>query len=79
MPNRRGGEDIGARIIAAVGSDDARALLNVLTRPEVDRGALIGRLAQRGHAAWLADLLTDLEVDEVARLNLVASLQEVAP
>src|SRR5437867_3858273 len=45
----------------------ARELLGVLTRPDADRAALIGRLYERD-ARWIADVLTDLEVDEIARL-----------
>jgi hypothetical protein len=47
----------------------ARELLDVLTRPDADRAALIGRLHQREDAAWLAELLIDLEEDEPARLR----------
>jgi hypothetical protein len=68
-------EDIGARVVAAVGEAGARELLDSLTRPEADRAALIGRLAQRNDAAWLAELLTDLEVDEVARLHMAEALR----
>jgi hypothetical protein len=46
----------------------------VLTRPEADRATLIGRLHLRDDARWLAELLTDLEVDELARLQLVDAL-----
>ena len=66
---------MGARVVLAVGEDGARELLDALTRPEADRAALIGRVAQRDDAAWLAELLTDLEVDEVARLHLIAALE----
>jgi hypothetical protein len=50
-------------------------LLDVLTRSEEQRARLIGRLSQREDAAWLAELLTDLELDEVSRLNLAAALK----
>ena len=49
----------------------------MLTRPEADRAALIGRLSQRDDAAWLAEVLTDLEVDEVARLQMIDGLRRV--
>ena len=65
------------RIVAAVGEGGARELLDVLTRPEADRAALIGRLSQRDDAAWLAEVLTDLEVDEVARLQMIDGLRRV--
>jgi hypothetical protein len=35
----------------------ARELLDVLTRSDADRAALIGRLSQRADAEWLAELL----------------------
>ena len=38
---------------------------------------MIGRLAQRNDAAWLAELLTDLEVDEVARLHMTEALRRM--
>jgi hypothetical protein len=70
--------EIATRVIAAVGEAGARELLDALTRPEADRAALIGRLALRDDAEWLAELLTDLEVDEVARLNMVNALRHLA-
>jgi hypothetical protein len=59
------------------GEAGARELLDALTRPEADRASLIGRLHQRQDAAWLAELLIDLEEDEPARLRLVAALRQV--
>jgi hypothetical protein len=55
----------------------ARELLDALWRPEADRAALIGRLAQRADGEWLAEVLTDLEVDEVSRLHMVEALRVV--
>jgi hypothetical protein len=69
-------EDIGGRVITAVGEAGARELLDVLTRQEAERAALIGRLALRADAEWLAELLIDLEEDEPARLHLVAALRQ---
>jgi hypothetical protein len=68
-------DDIRSRVIGAVGEAGARELLDVLTRSEADRAALIGRLSLRADAEWLAELLLDLEVDEVARLHLVEALR----
>jgi hypothetical protein len=48
---------------------DLRELLDVLTRSDTDRAALIGRLYQREDAAWLAELLVDMEEDEPAPLR----------
>jgi hypothetical protein len=69
--------DLGARVVAALGEAGARELLDVLTRSEADRAALIGRLSLRADAEWLAELLIDLEEDEPARLHLVAALREI--
>ena len=54
-------------------------LLDILERPDADRAALIGRLHVRDDAAWLAELLIDLEDDvgEVARLRLTYSLRAI--
>lgn len=66
----------GTRIIEAIGAEGAREFLDVLTRSDADRAALIGRLHQRADAEWLAELLIDLEEDEPARLQLVAALRQ---
>ncbi len=70
-------QDVGERVVAALGEPAARELLDILERPDADRAALIGRLHVRDDAAWLAELLIDLEDDvgEVARLRLVADLR----
>ena len=49
----------------------------MLEQSDVDRAALIGRLHPRDDAAWLAEVLMDLEdeVGEVARLRLVDELR----
>lgn len=70
-----GNDDIGARIIAAVGETGARELFDVLTRSEADRAALIGRLSLRDDGEWLTELLIDLKEDEPARLHLLAALR----
>jgi hypothetical protein len=70
-------EDIGQRVVAELGVPAARELLEVLERSEADRAALIGRLHGRDDAAWLAELLMDLEdeVGEIARPRLVDALR----
>jgi hypothetical protein len=55
--------------LASFGSTSSR-------RQEAERAALIGRLALRADAEWLAELLIDLEEDEPARLHLVAALRQ---
>ena len=67
--------DIGARIVAAVGEAAAQELLDAITRQEADRAALIGRLAVSDNGEWLAEVLTDPEIDEVARLHMVEALR----
>jgi hypothetical protein len=57
----------------------ARDLLDVLTRSEADRAALIGRLSLRAGSEWLAELQIDLEEDEPARLGLFAALRGLQP
>lgn len=52
-------EDVGARIVAALGEPGARELLDVLERSDADRAALIGRLYARDDARWVAELLMD--------------------
>jgi hypothetical protein len=70
---------VGERVVSALGEPAARELLDVLTRSEADRAALIGGLAQRDDATWLAELLTDLEVDEVARFQFIDALGRLLP
>lgn len=70
-------KDVGARVVAAIGEPAAREPLEVLERSDANRAALIGRLHVRDDAAWLAELLMDLEDDvgEIARLRLVDALR----
>lgn len=70
-------QDVGAEVVTALGEPAARELLDVLERSDADRAALIGRLHVRDDAAWLAELLIDLEDDvgEMARLRLVDDLR----
>ena len=73
------GRPLNHRVVAALGEPAARELLEVLERSDADRAALIGRLHVRDDAAWLAELLMDLEDDvgEVARLRLVDGLSRI--
>lgn len=65
--------------MAALGEPAARELLEVLERSDADRAALIGGLHVREDAAWLAELLMDLEDDvgEIARLRLLRAIRDV--
>lgn len=69
---------IRERVVAAVGVAGAVELLQALTRSEADRAALIGRPALRDDGTWLAELLTDLKVDEIACRHLIAALTAAA-
>ena len=68
-------DDISRRILAAISEDGARVLLDMLTRPAAERASLIGAVAEHADGEWLAGLLTDFEIDEVARLHLVEALR----
>jgi hypothetical protein len=59
-----------------LGDAAARELLDVLTRPEADRASLIGRLARLDDMATLTDALIEFEIDELARLQDIAALEE---
>jgi hypothetical protein len=71
-------ENLGPRVVAAIGEPAARELLDVLERSDTDRATLIGRLHLRDDAAWLAELLMDIESDsdDVTRLQLIAGLRD---
>jgi hypothetical protein len=71
--------DLGSRVVAALGEPAARELLDVLTRSDADRAALIGRLLLRDDASWLGELLIEIESDpdDLTRLKLIAALQVV--
>ena len=45
-------ENVGARVVAALGEPGARELLGILERSDADRAALIGRLYARDDARW---------------------------
>ena len=68
------------RIVAVLGAPAARELLEALEQSDADRAALIRRLYARYDSRWLAELLIDLEADdvgEIARLRLVTELGDV--
>jgi hypothetical protein len=72
-----GSDGLGATIVAALGRPASAELLDVLTRSEEERAAVIGRLALRDDAAWLADLLAEIESDpdDITRLRLIHALE----
>jgi hypothetical protein len=74
-----GPNDLGELIVGVLGEPVARELLDVLTRSDTEREALIGGLAQRDNAAWLAELLIEIEFapDDLTRLKLIGGLQAV--
>jgi hypothetical protein len=71
------GTDVAERVVGALGIGGTRELLDVLTRSNADRAALIGRLHPREDAAWLAEFLVDIEEDEVVRLQIADALGRV--
>jgi len=70
-------DDLGERVVAALGPAAAGELLGILERSDADRAALIGRLYLRDDAGWLAELLMDLEDEdgEIPRLALTYALR----
>lgn len=65
--------------VDALGESAARELLDVITRRDTDRAALIGGLYARADGEWLAELLMDLEGEEgeLARRRLAESLRQM--
>jgi hypothetical protein len=63
----------GKRVVGILGEGASSDLLDVITRSEDDRAALIGRLSQRQDALWLAELLIEMETDpyDITRLRLI--------
>ena len=72
---------IGRRVVEVLGPGTARELLDVLTRGEEDRAALVGRLSQRDDASALAEMLIEIEADpdDITRLRLIDGLRRVLP
>jgi hypothetical protein len=70
------GQHDGVRVVQALGIRGAEELLSILSLGERDRAALIGKLSLREDATWIAEVLIELEVDEMARLRLTAALRE---
>jgi hypothetical protein len=62
----------------SLGKSVTRELLDVLTRTEKERVALIGHLRLRDDTAGLAEVLTDLEADDVALRGVVEELRRVS-
>jgi hypothetical protein len=69
--------NLGERIVGILGEGASRDLLDAITRSEEDRAALIGRMYVRDDATWLALLLTDIETDEMLRLQMAEALRLV--
>jgi len=68
--------DVGRRVIEHLGEPPAaRELLAVLERSPGERAELIGRLYARQDARWLAEMLIDVEEDDLARLHLLEGLK----
>jgi hypothetical protein len=68
-------DELDARRHRSLSEPASRVLLYLLTRPEIERAALIHRLRLHDGTAWLAALLSDLEADAAAWLHLVEQLR----
>ena len=68
---------LGRRVVEIFGPGAARQLLDVLTRIEEDRAALIGRLSLREDTTWLAEMLIEIETDpdDITRMRLIDGLE----
>jgi hypothetical protein len=71
-------DDVDTRLRTSLGEPATRELLTLLTRPETERAALIGRLRLHRNTEWLAELMADLEEDDVARHDVVEELRRVS-
>jgi hypothetical protein len=70
---------LGDQIVAILGEDAARELLEVLDRSVEDRASLIGRLLARDDTVALGEALLDMESDpdDLTRLRLIDALEQV--
>jgi hypothetical protein len=73
------GSPLGEDIVTAIGPAASAELLEMLSRSEEERAAVIGGLALRDDASWLADLLVEIESDpdDITRLRLIHALREM--
>ncbi len=69
--------DSERRLLHQIGPGAREELLAALIAPEEERAARIGRLYARGDAQLLAELLTELEVNEPARLRFIPMIREI--
>jgi hypothetical protein len=69
--------DLDDRIIGAIGEPRRALAARRADTSDADRAALIGRLHLREDAAWLTELLIDIEDDELVRWQLVNALRRV--
>ena len=71
-------DDVDARLRTSLGEPASRELRTLLTRPETERAALIGRLRLHRNTVWLAELMADLEEDNIAMQQVVDELRRVS-
>jgi hypothetical protein len=69
--------DSELRFLQQIGPGARAELLAALTAPEEERAARIGRLHSRTDSQLLDELLTELEVNETARLRFIAMIREI--
>ena len=65
------------RLLELLGERGCVELLAVLELDERERAALIGRLYASERGRVLAELLVNVEVDDLVRLRLITALREV--
>jgi hypothetical protein len=63
------------RFLQQIGPGARAELLAALSAAEEERAARIGRLHARADAHLVAELLTELEVNEPARLRFIAMIR----
>lgn len=66
---------LGTRILSLLGSDAAGELLGALGGSPAERASMIEALAGRKDAAWLVDLIVDLELEPPARSRVADGLR----
>jgi hypothetical protein len=64
--------------LAALSPGIRQDLLRVLTAPDGNRARLVGELFARADSRSLADVLIELEGDELMRLQVIELLEELS-
>ena len=72
-------QNLGKQIVAILGEEGARELMDVLDRSEEERAHLIGRLLAREDTTTLGEALLEVESDpdDIRRMRLIDALEQV--